>query len=229
MQAVSSQSSDSEATQVPSTVEPKAKGKWGERASGEGVDVTRALDEYRQISRQLSGRPPASSSDEDDGEGRFDLAAYVRRHNEAHRKAGLAFDKRLGVVFKCVLVPCIALLRSLTTRSRELGVQGVSSDASFNKDLGRAILGTFGPDLFHFLATRYPNVARHIPGYHVPLRPLLQGFTGSLKDEMVHRLHRWLPYAHHMAAPRSRPTRVRLLHLLARHRQRGVSSIYAAT
>ena len=58
-------------------------------------------------------------------------------------------------------------------------VKGVGSGATFVKTLPDAILGTFGPDLYHLIVKFFPFIA---PKGHAQLRTLINGFTGVVRD-----------------------------------------------
>jgi len=94
-------------------------------------------------------------NDEDD----FELDEFMREgHFEKRTEKGSA--KKVGVVY------------------RNLTVDGVGSTATFVKTLPDAILGTFGPDLYHLVA-RFVPFLRFNRGKR---RTLINDFTGVVRD-----------------------------------------------
>ncbi|KAI1477578.1 ABC-2 type transporter-domain-containing protein [Daldinia eschscholtzii] len=90
----------------------------------------------------------------------FELGQFMRDgHFEKRTEDGSA--KRVGVIYK------------------NLTVKGVESTSSFVRTLPDAILGTFGPDLYHIL-TRFFPVLRF--GRKQPMRTLINDFTGCVRD-----------------------------------------------
>lgn len=97
-----------------------------------------------------------SENEEDD----FHLEQFMRDgHLEKRTESGES-TKKIGVVFKHVTV------------------KGVSSSASFVRTLPEAILGTFGPDLYHILCRWIPALRF---GRQGELRTLLHDFTGVVR------------------------------------------------
>ncbi|PVI00273.1 ATP-binding cassette superfamily, partial [Periconia macrospinosa] len=98
----------------------------------------------------------AAVEDEDD----FELGRFMREGHFEKRKEGQS-AKKVGVIW------------------RNLTVKGVGSTSVFVRTLPDAILGTFGPDLYHL-------VSRFIPalkfGRQPPTRTLINDFSGLLKD-----------------------------------------------
>jgi ABC-type multidrug transport system ATPase subunit len=91
----------------------------------------------------------------------FELGQFLREgHLERRTTAGDA-AKKIGVVFK------------------NLTVKGLESSTSFVKTLPDAIIGTFGPDLYHIICRLVPTF-RFGKG---PLtRDLIHDFTGAVRD-----------------------------------------------
>ncbi|KAL2166769.1 hypothetical protein VTG60DRAFT_2167 [Thermothelomyces hinnuleus] len=95
-----------------------------------------------------------------DGQDVFPLEQFMREgHLEKRTESGES-TKKLGVVFK------------------HLTVKGVAGGTTFVRTLPEAILGTFGPDLYHFLC-------RFIPALRIgrggELRTLIHDFTGVVR------------------------------------------------
>lgn len=177
-------------------------GTWGERDVGGPLDQSAAMADYRALHRELttlsntrSGRSPgetprlmrgfskrtetslertsthrseaaeteaaeahveANNEEEED----FELAGFMREgHFEKRNKDRAA--KKVGVVF------------------RHLTVEGTGSTATFVKTLPDAILGTFGPDLYHLLCRLLPFLAF---GRKKNTRTLIHDFTGIIRD-----------------------------------------------
>ena len=95
------------------------------------------------------------------GASNFDLGGFMRngylnKHNEAGESR-----KKVGVVFK------------------NLTVKGIGSKMTFVRTLPDAVLGSFGPDLYHLLSRFIPGLNF---GRHPPTRDLIRDFTGVVRD-----------------------------------------------
>ncbi|KAK3695733.1 ABC-2 type transporter-domain-containing protein [Podospora appendiculata] len=100
----------------------------------------------------------ATSSGEDEED--FQLEQFMRDgHLEKRTESGES-TKKVGVVFK------------------NLTVKGVSGSASFVRTLPEAILGTFGPDLYHMISRWIPALRF---GRKPELRNLINDFTGVVR------------------------------------------------
>ncbi|KAF2854541.1 ABC transporter-like protein [Plenodomus tracheiphilus IPT5] len=95
--------------------------------------------------------------EKDDG---FELDEFMREGHFEKRKDGQS-AKKVGVVYK------------------NLTVKGVGSTATFVKTLPSAVLGTFGPDLYH-IVTKFVPALRI--GRHKQTRVLINDFSGVVKD-----------------------------------------------
>jgi ATP-binding cassette, subfamily G (WHITE), member 2, SNQ2 len=173
-------------------------GRWGEE--GEGVNVANAAKEYEELRTQLSrtssgGRPQSrqsrqsrkaslwrsitgrsrssrgtrdadtdvedqDSETEEEPQAEFPLEEFIRDGHFGKRKDGEA-TKKVGLIFK------------------NLTVKGVGAQATYVRTLPEAILGTFGPDLYHLLTRFFP--ALHF-GSGPPTRDLIRDFTGVVRD-----------------------------------------------
>ncbi|KAI0484999.1 ABC-2 type transporter-domain-containing protein [Xylariaceae sp. FL0804] len=164
-------------------------GTWGERDVG-GVDERLAIEELEdlrnnlsqlhqsrtretQASRRVRGdggqdlsrRPTrqttkeAGEDPEADDEDDFKLGDFMREgHFEKRGEAGS--EKKVGVVYK------------------NLTVKGVGSTTSIVRTVPDAIIGTFGPDLYHILSRFLPFLQFRKP----PTRDLIHDFTGCVRD-----------------------------------------------
>ncbi|KAK4247621.1 ABC-2 type transporter-domain-containing protein [Corynascus novoguineensis] len=102
------------------------------------------------------------SSDDDStaDQDAFPLEQFMREgHLEKRTESGES-AKKLGVVFK------------------NLTVKGVASGATFVRTLPQAILGTFGPDLYHIICRFVPALRI---GHGGELRTLINDFTGVVR------------------------------------------------
>jgi len=141
---------------------------------------------FKRITSRASGRPRTAASggpeeggraaggedisddeDYDDGASKdieeFPLEQFMRDgHLEKRTPAGES-TKKLGVVFK------------------HLTVKGVASGATFVRTLPHAILGTFGPDLYHILCRFFPGLRITGHGGGPELRTLIHDFTGVVR------------------------------------------------
>ncbi|KAG9921265.1 putative ABC transporter, partial [Aureobasidium melanogenum] len=113
--------------------------------------ITDAADEESEV----GGNTEAQGKDEDD----FELGEFMREGHLGQRK-GDKSAKKVGVVYK------------------NLTVKGVGAGATFVRTLPDAILGTFGPDLYHILS-RFVPFLRHKNG---ELKTLINDFSGVVRD-----------------------------------------------
>ncbi|KAH9904093.1 ABC-2 type transporter-domain-containing protein [Xylariomycetidae sp. FL2044] len=164
-----------------------ADGTWGERDVG-GVHEREALQELEALRHNLSelqksrtrdtqasrrskpvrrtatGHDGAVDNDVEGGkpdaeEDEFELSQFMREgHFERRTENGS--EKRMGVLYK------------------NLAVKGVGSTTSVVRTVPDAIIGTFGPDLYH-------NLSRFLPflrSRNSPTRTLINDFTGCVRD-----------------------------------------------
>ena len=96
--------------------------------------------------------------EKDDGD-EFSLDGFMREGHFEKRKDGRS-AKKVGVVY------------------RNLTVKGVGSTATFVRTLPDAVIGTFGPDLYHIL-TRFIPFLKFGGG---ETRTLINDFTGTVRD-----------------------------------------------
>lgn len=113
--------------------------------------VTDAADEESEV----GGNTEAQGKDEND----FELGEFMREGHLGQRK-GDKSAKKVGVVYK------------------NLTVKGVGAGATFVRTLPDAILGTFGPDLYHILC-RFIPFLHHKNG---ELKTLINDFSGVVRD-----------------------------------------------
>ncbi|KAK0612478.1 ABC-2 type transporter-domain-containing protein [Bombardia bombarda] len=119
-------------------------------AAAAAAETSGQQDEEESIAEQ------SSSSEGDD----FELEQFMRNgHLEKRTESGES-TKKVGVVFK------------------NLSVKGVNSSASLVRTLPEAILGTFGPDLYHMIAKWVPVLRL---GKQGDLRTLIHDFTGVVR------------------------------------------------
>lgn len=96
---------------------------------------------------------------EEEDEDELDLGQFMREGHFEKRSDGQS-HKKVGVIYK------------------DLTVKGTGSTMTFARTLPDAILGTFGPDLYHILCGWIPALA----GKQSNLRTLINGFTGCVRD-----------------------------------------------
>lgn len=99
----------------------------------------------------------AVADEKDDG---FELSDFMKEGHFEKRTDGQS-AKKVGVVFK------------------NLTVKGVGSTATFVRTLPDAVLGTFGPDLYHLVTRWIPALKL---GRRPPTRTLINDFSGVVKD-----------------------------------------------
>ncbi|TIA07748.1 putative ABC transporter [Aureobasidium pullulans] len=162
-------------------------GTWGERDAGIPNEVM-AMEDYRALRRELTNRSRTSAhqslgrrqssrrqstttdaadeesqignteaqpKDEDD----FELSDFMREGHLGQRK-GDKSAKKVGVVYK------------------NLTVKGVAAGATFVRTLPDAIMGTFGPDLYHILSRFIP----FLRAKNGELKTLINDFSGVVRD-----------------------------------------------
>lgn len=121
---------------------------------------TRASYEFDEEEEQAEAAADAEAEDEKDED--FDLGPFLREGHFEKRKAGGESAKKVGVVYK------------------HLTVKGVGATATFVPTLPQAVMGTFGPDLYHLITRFFPKVA--VFGKRPPTRDLIHDFTGAVRD-----------------------------------------------
>ncbi|KAH7363392.1 ABC-2 type transporter-domain-containing protein [Plectosphaerella cucumerina] len=165
-------------------------GTWGERGAGD-INEDDAMAQYQELRHDLmqlhrtrtheshatrsrrsfatTGRAPSRaqtdndveaaaadhSSDDDD----FQLGDFMRG-GQFEKRAEDGSPKKVGVVYE------------------HLTVKGITQGASFVRTVPDAILGTFGPDLYHLLCRALPFLRRRQP----ETRNLIHDFTGCVRD-----------------------------------------------
>ncbi|GAD91436.1 ABC drug exporter AtrF [Paecilomyces variotii No. 5] len=176
-------------------------GRWGEHQEGEPVSRHGAMEEFEEMRRELtrlsvhrsrsatrsvrryrSGTQTQGDLKDEEGtideassatstyQAEFDLSEFLQGGQLERRTTVGDPAKKVGVVFK------------------NLTVKGVLSGASFVKTLPDAVLGTFGPDLYHLLQRFIPSL--HF-GRRPPTRELIHDFSGVVRDgEMMFVLGR---------------------------------------
>ncbi|EMD00495.1 hypothetical protein BAUCODRAFT_28848 [Baudoinia panamericana UAMH 10762] len=120
----------------------------------------------RQATRQTTTSQPGESElgdveagpAQNDPEDAFELDQFMREGHFEKRTDGSS-AKKVGVIYK------------------HLTVQGVGSATSFVRTLPDAIIGTFGPDLYHIICSYIPALAPK-----KELRTLINDFTGCVRD-----------------------------------------------
>lgn len=100
-----------------------------------------------------------AAAEENDDDDDFELDEFIREGHFEKRKDGRS-AKKVGVIFK------------------NLTVEGVGETVQFVKTLPDAVLGTFGPDLYHLLSSFLPFL-RSDGGKR---RTLINDFSGVVRD-----------------------------------------------
>ncbi|KAK7431315.1 ATP-binding cassette transporter snq2 [Neonectria magnoliae] len=148
-------------------------GLWGENPQGD-ISVSAAMEEFHDLGRQLTTisrrshpkhdplrRDPESDSTRcpslDGGE--FNLPDFLRKGVMDARTPTGGPTKRLGVSFK------------------NLTVKGAESSTAAVKTLPRAILNTFGPDLWSFISNKIPM----LKSTNGPTVDLIRDFNGTVQ------------------------------------------------
>ncbi|GAW10792.1 hypothetical protein ANO14919_001270 [Xylariales sp. No.14919] len=170
---------------VPHPTTDGLDGTWGERDVG-GVDEEAAREQLEELQHNLiqlhrtrTHETQASrrlrhtrsrgakdgedqlddakaGADEDDD---FELGKFMRE-GRFERRTEAGSEKRVGVVY------------------RNLNVKGIGSAASFVRTVPDAVIGTFGPDLYHNITKFFPSLRFRKP----PTRTLIHDFTGCVRD-----------------------------------------------
>jgi hypothetical protein len=102
--------------------------------------------------------PANSSTTEEEKDAAFDLADFLQRGILERRSTTGGPSKKLGVCFE------------------NFTVKGTMSSNSKVRTVPTAVLGTFGPDLYHIISDMIP--ALRIGS--VPIRDLIHSFTGTV-------------------------------------------------
>jgi ATP-binding cassette subfamily G (WHITE) protein 2 (SNQ2) len=115
--------------------------------------IVRAEDGTRDDADEAPSTEPAEKEDD------FELSEFMKEGHFEKRKDGES-AKKVGVVYK------------------NLTVKGIGSTASFVRTLPDAVLGTFGPDLYHLVSGWIPALRL---GRHSQTRTLIHDFSGVVK------------------------------------------------
>jgi ATP-binding cassette, subfamily G (WHITE), member 2, SNQ2 len=128
--------------------------------TGSGRSIGRA--------RSRAGSQATSDSDvveavegERPGDEDFDFGEFLRDGPFEKRTDAGDSAKKVGAVFK------------------NLTVKGVGASVAFTKTLPKAIMGSFGPDLYHLLCCFIPLMRS---GRRPPTRDLIHDFSGAIQD-----------------------------------------------
>lgn len=114
----------------------------------------------RSMARQQTGNSEADEKVEEKDADEFQLDEFMREGHFEKRTEGRS-AKKVGVVYK------------------NLTVRGVGAGATFVKTVPDAILGTFGPDLYHLVTKFFPFLKF---GHGGNARNLINDFTGVVRD-----------------------------------------------
>ncbi|EKV12246.1 ABC drug exporter AtrF [Penicillium digitatum] len=171
---------------VSSTIS-EGDGRWGEKEAGNGVSRSGAMEDMEEMRRELTRlslnrtrsviksnrrrKSPANHRDEekvtdeeeteDEADDSFNLGEFLTGGHLERRTTAGEPAKKVGVVFK------------------NLTVQGVETGASFVRTLPQAVIGTFGPDLYHLVCTFVPQLRF---GKQPPVRDLIHDFSGAVRE-----------------------------------------------
>ena len=117
----------------------------------------------RASERELPDTVSQISEDETpvDEEDEFKLADFLKDGHFEKRTDNGDSGKKVGVVYK------------------NLTVKGVGASSAFVKTLPQAVVGTFGPDLYHLICRFIPALSMN---RHQPTRDLIHDFTGAVRD-----------------------------------------------
>jgi ABC-type multidrug transport system ATPase subunit len=132
-----------------------SKAHTGRRASAAG----RVSSAKQQTDADDDGSKTDVEAGTEESEG-FELGRFMREGHFEKRSEQEGSLKRVGVVYE------------------NLTVKGVGSTTSFVRTVPDAILGTFGPDLYHVLTRYFPSFRIGKP----PTRTLINDFTGCVRD-----------------------------------------------
>ncbi|RYP13336.1 hypothetical protein DL765_006926 [Monosporascus sp. GIB2] len=132
------------------------------QASRATTSRSKSQAKRRLSTAQTRAKTDEVQDDETKGEGsedEFELSEFIREgHFEKRTESGSA--KKVGVVYE------------------NLTVKGVGSTAAFVRTVPDAILGTFGPDLYHLLCRFMPFLRFK----KSQTRTLIHDFTGCVRD-----------------------------------------------
>ncbi|PIA89663.1 Brefeldin A resistance protein [Cercospora beticola] len=137
-------------------------------------NFSRRPDSLRTLSTQADNRVPSRqhtaqeapedveagpNQDEDEEDDDFELEKFMRDGHFERREDGKP-QKKVGVIYK------------------NLTVKGVGATSTFVRTVPDAILGTFGPDLWHIICRFVPALARRTG----ETRTLINDFSGCVRD-----------------------------------------------
>ncbi|TIB07969.1 hypothetical protein E3P92_03903 [Wallemia ichthyophaga] len=129
------------------------------------VDVERSKEIYHNLNQKLSRdgneHSKRSSSDATVAEdGSFDLQDFVNNEKQGLEKVGKTPKPNMGIAWK------------------DLTVKGAGGGSTFIKTFPDAVIGTLGPDAYHFVTQYIPQL--NIFGKSPPVRNLINSFNGTL-------------------------------------------------
>lgn len=119
----------------------------------------RRAPSHATMGSDIESRIANGDDDEEEDAENFELGEFLREGHFEKRKEGQS-AKKVGVVFK------------------NLSVEGVGETVQFVKTLPDAVIGTFGPDLYH-LMSRFLPFLRSSSGKR---RTLINDFSGVVRD-----------------------------------------------
>ncbi|OJJ43750.1 hypothetical protein ASPZODRAFT_73386 [Penicilliopsis zonata CBS 506.65] len=175
------------------SLSPSDDGRWGERDAGDHVSQRAAMEDFEEMRRELTraslqrtrsttaregrrlqlSRPAVQAKDgqrvvdEEAATGHdypgepFDLGGFLLGGHLERRTTAGEPAKKVGVTFK------------------NLTVKGVVTGASFVRTLPDAVIGTFGPDLYHLVCRFLPSLRF---GRQPPVRDLIHDFSGIVRE-----------------------------------------------
>lgn len=164
-------------------------GRWGEQTEGDPVSRHGAMEDFEEMRRELtrlslqrtrsqvsrrSVRPASrwrsasktktrdtEKGEEETEQDGFDLGEFLMGGTLERRTTAGEPAKKVGVLYK------------------NMTVMGVQASASFVKTLPEALIGTFGPDLYHIVQHFFPKLRFGKPP---ATRTLINDFTGVVRD-----------------------------------------------
>ncbi|KAK2781853.1 hypothetical protein FQN53_000280 [Emmonsiellopsis sp. PD_33] len=167
-------------------------GRWGEQEEGEPVSRSGAMDEFAEMTRELT-KLSLHQSKASAGRRRSTVRQSADSENNIHTMDDKdiergSIDSSTADEFELDQFLRDGQLERRTTLGepakkigvvfRNLTVKGVDASSSFVKTLPDAIKGTFGPDLYHLLGRFIPALRFGKPP---PTRSLIHDFNGSLR------------------------------------------------
>ncbi|KLJ09917.1 ATPase [Blastomyces silverae] len=169
-------------------------GRWGEYEEGDPVSRRGAMEEFAEMSRELTKLSLQKSKSSAKRRKSLVRQSIARSTMDKEKDIDIerdSLDSALSVEDDFELseflrggrferrTPAGGPGKKIGVVFKNLTVEGIDATSSFVKTLPDAVMGTFGPDLYNLITRFVPGLRFGKPP---PTRSLIHGFTGSLRD-----------------------------------------------